>query len=116
MSGAWIKGASFRRGFLDKLKDFSLSDSLKGTESRRLLVWMKNLRSGVFKRVSNLFNFINEKRLFIWGFTSLSTLYRSYHDGWLEGQRKPVHRVQFGHNSLNSETKEEPWSNPAINN
>ena len=29
---------------------------------------------------------------FIWGFTSLSTLYRSYHDGWLEGQRKPVHK------------------------
>ena len=32
--------------------------------------------------------------LFIWGFTSLSTLYRSYHDGLLEGQRKPVHRVR----------------------
>ena len=31
--------------------------------------------------------------LFIWGFTSLSTLYRSYHDGQWEGQRKPVHTV-----------------------
>ena len=30
--------------------------------------------------------------LFIWGFTSLSTLYRSYHDG----QRKPVHTVRQG--------------------
>ena len=27
-------------------------------------------------------------------FASLSTLYRSYHDGYLEGQRKPVHRVR----------------------
>ena len=36
--------------------------------------------------------------LFIWGFTSLLTLYRSYHDGQLEGQRKPVHTV--GHGSL----------------
>ena len=34
--------------------------------------------------------------LFIWGFTSLSTLYRSYHDGQLEAQRKPVHRVRQG--------------------
>ena len=33
---------------------------------------------------------------FIWGFTSLSTLYRSYHDGLLEGQRKPVHTVRQG--------------------
>ena len=33
---------------------------------------------------------------FIWGFTSLSTLYRSYHDGWLGGQRKPVHTVGQG--------------------
>ena len=32
--------------------------------------------------------------LFIWGLTSLSTLYRSYYDGELEGQRKPVHRVR----------------------
>ena len=32
--------------------------------------------------------------LFIWDFTSLSTLYRSYHDGQLEGQRKPVHTVR----------------------
>ena len=31
--------------------------------------------------------------LFIWGFTSLSSLYRSYHNGELEGQRKPVHTV-----------------------
>ena len=65
MSGAWIKGASFRRGFLDKLKDFSPSDSLKGTESRRLLVWMKNLRSGVFKGVSK-----NEPNLFAKDFSS----------------------------------------------
>ena len=28
------------------------------------------------------YNFIY---LFIWDFTSLSTLYRSYHDGYLEG-------------------------------
>ena len=34
--------------------------------------------------------FIN---LFLWGFTSLSTLYRSYHDASLEGQRKPVRTV-----------------------
>ena len=34
--------------------------------------------------------------LFIWGFTSLSTLYRSYHGGWLEGQGKPVHTVGQG--------------------
>ena len=34
--------------------------------------------------------------LFIWGFTSLSTLYRWYHDGQLEGQRKPVHTVRQG--------------------
>ena len=34
--------------------------------------------------------------LFIWGFTLLSTLYRSYHDGLLEGQRKPVHTVGQG--------------------
>ena len=34
--------------------------------------------------------------LFIWGFTSLSTLYRSYHDRELEGQRKPVHTVGQG--------------------
>ena len=34
--------------------------------------------------------------LFIWGFTSLSTLYRSYHDRYLEGQRKPVHTVCQG--------------------
>ena len=34
--------------------------------------------------------------LFTWGFTSLSTLYRSYHDGYLEGQRKPVHKVHQG--------------------
>ena len=27
---------------------------------------------------------------------SLSTLYRSYHDGWSEGQRKPVHTVGQG--------------------
>ena len=30
--------------------------------------------------------------LFIWGFTSLLALYRSYHNGKLERQRKPVHR------------------------
>ena len=30
------------------------------------------------------------------GFTSLSTLYRSCHDGLLEGQRKPVHTVRQG--------------------
>ena len=34
--------------------------------------------------------------LFIWGLTSLSTLFRSYHDGQLEGQRKPVHTVGQG--------------------
>ena len=34
--------------------------------------------------------------LFIWGFTSFLTLYRSYHDGQLEGQRKPVHTVGQG--------------------
>ena len=34
--------------------------------------------------------------LFIWGFTLLLTLYRSYHDGELEGQRKPVHTVGQG--------------------
>ena len=34
--------------------------------------------------------------LSIWGFTSLSTLYRSYHDGKLEGQRKPVNTVGQG--------------------
>ena len=33
-------------------------------------------------------------RSFIWGFTSLSTQYRSYHDGYLEGLRKPVHIVR----------------------
>ena len=38
-----------------------LSDKLKGTESWRLLVWVKRLRSGVFEGVSDLFNFINEK-------------------------------------------------------
>ena len=32
-------------------------------------------------------------KIFIWVFTSLSTLYRPYHDGWLEGKRKPVHTV-----------------------
>ena len=31
--------------------------------------------------------------IFIWGFMSLSTLYRSYHGGLLEGQRKPVPTV-----------------------
>ena len=34
--------------------------------------------------------------LFIWGFMSLSTMYRSYHDGYLEGQRKPIHTVGQG--------------------
>ena len=34
--------------------------------------------------------------LFIWCFSSLSTLYMSYHDGWMEGQRKPVHTVGQG--------------------
>ena len=34
--------------------------------------------------------------LFIWSFTSLSTLHRSYHDGNLGGQRKPVHTVGQG--------------------
>ena len=34
--------------------------------------------------------------LFIWGFTLLSTLYRSYHDRLLKGQRKPVHTVGEG--------------------
>ena len=34
--------------------------------------------------------------LFLWGLTSLSTLYRWYHDGWLEEQRKPVHTVGQG--------------------
>ena len=34
--------------------------------------------------------------LFIWGFTSPSTLYRSYHDGEFYGQRKPVHTVGQG--------------------
>ena len=38
----------------------------------------------------------NRIYFFIWGFTSLSTLYRSYHDGYLEGQRKPVHIVCQG--------------------
>ena len=33
----------------------------KGTESWRLLVWVKKLRSGVFEGVSDIFNFINEK-------------------------------------------------------
>ena len=31
--------------------------------------------------------------LFIWVQTSLSTLYKSYHDGKFYGQRKPVHTV-----------------------
>ena len=47
---------------LDKLEDFAISDNLKGTESWRLLVGVKKLRSGVFEGVSDLFNFINEKR------------------------------------------------------
>ena len=34
--------------------------------------------------------------LFIWVLTSLSTLYRSYHDGQFYGQRKPVHTVGQG--------------------
>ena len=34
--------------------------------------------------------------LFIWGFTLLSTQYRSYQEGELEGQRKPVHTVGQG--------------------
>ena len=34
--------------------------------------------------------------LFIWGFTSLSTQYRLYHDGKYCGQRKPVHTVGQG--------------------
>ena len=34
--------------------------------------------------------------LFIWGFTLLSTLYRSYHDRQCYVQRKPVHSVGQG--------------------
>ena len=34
--------------------------------------------------------------VFIWGFTSLSMLYRSYHDGWFCGQREPVYIVGQG--------------------
>ena len=42
--------------------NLNLSDNLKGTESWRLLVWVTRLRSGVFEGVSDLLNFINEKR------------------------------------------------------
>ena len=31
--------------------------------------------------------------LVIWGFALLSTLYRSYHNGWFCRQRKPVYTV-----------------------
>ena len=34
--------------------------------------------------------------LLIWVLTSLSTLYRSYHDGQFYGQRKPVLTVDYG--------------------
>ena len=34
--------------------------------------------------------------LFIWGFTSLSTLYRSYHDRQICGQSKLLHTVGQG--------------------
>ena len=34
--------------------------------------------------------------LFIWDFTSLSTLYRSYHEGSWKGERKLLHTVRHG--------------------
>ena len=42
-------------------------------------------------------------RLFIYlGFNiAFNTLYRSYHDGYLEGQRKPVHTVGQGSATCN---------------
>ena len=40
----------------------ALSDNLKGTESWRLLDWVKRLRLGVFEGVSDLINFINKKQ------------------------------------------------------
>ena len=54
--------SKFLKGLLDKLEDFAICDNLKGTESWWLLVGVKKLRSGVFKSVSDLFNFINEKQ------------------------------------------------------
>ena len=58
----WIKRVSFRRGFLNELDDFILSNTLKGTENWQLLVRMKGLRWGVFEGISNLFTFVNEKQ------------------------------------------------------
>ena len=60
--GARIKRAGFRRGFLNELKDFTLSKTLmKGTENWQLLLRMKTLRWGVFEGICDLSNFVNEK-------------------------------------------------------
>ena len=43
---------------------------------------------------------------------SLSTLYRSYHNGKLEGQRKPVHTVGQGYVLLTAEQQQASTSFP----
>ena len=71
--------------------------------------WTPNNHNGILRQSlhggrSLLDNLVSAKEtqntcgiyLFICGFMLLSTLYRSYHDGKLEGQRKPVHTVGQG--------------------
>ena len=47
----FFEGASF----LDEFEDFTLSDTLKGTESGGLLIRTKRLRWGLFEGISDLF-------------------------------------------------------------
>ena len=61
-------------------------------EFERICTFISFLFSDFFALIS----FVPLIYLFIWVFTSLSTLYRSYHYGELEGQRKPVHTVGQG--------------------
>ena len=49
-------------GSREQVFEGAISDNLKETDSWWLLVGLKKLRSGVFEGVSDLFNFINEKR------------------------------------------------------
>ena len=50
------------------------------------------------------------------GFMSLSTLYRSYHNGKLEGQRKPVHKlVKVLYCKLPTNGKQLPALGSAVN-
>ena len=49
-----------------------------------------------YSNANRIKDLLHSTYLFILGFTSLSTMYRSYHDGLMEGQRKPVHTVGQG--------------------